>query len=210
MNERVDVALQGTRSAALSENGDSIAGREQREEAEKWTVLLLDAIRGAQHELGPVEVQRSASSAWRGGVGMLTPPGARAAKELGAAIQSAVQPSREDATDEPHQLRIQLRLADLGDISLSVERGSEGLKIAIGAVEVRTAALLEAECHGLAHVLASSGLRLQSLRVVTMLHSGIDVATRRKSTGKQVPKEVATEFVRRTERSKSRRLNLIG
>lgn len=176
--------------------------RDLTERAERWIAAMSGALAppppAPKLPALPSEAPRGSAGgaptvSWQGGVGALT-QGNVAAGAAGA------DPKLNE------QLVMTLDAGDLGELSFALERGSDGIRVIIGADGRNAQAALGAERETLLAALRAAGLPTHSVTVVSSDRVGTALAQASKA-----PTEKQSEGAEpRDPRARSRRMKFTG
>lgn len=199
--------MNGERSAGVGPGTDpglAYASEEAEhateEQAERWARALVPY-------LIPQAQPLPTPGGWRASDGALTPPKT-------AAPSASTEPSlgQGDAPDAQNRVIMSVKTADLGSLSLVLERGSEGVRVVIGVADPASIGQLASERDALARQLLGSGLRVDSIQVVAQRDVGTVLAPPRLVARLRASADrgEAQDEADKARRRGSRKLNLVG
>ena len=144
----------------------SYTDRSEQRTAEQWAAAYAASLLvrpTAPRILGT----EPTAAAWRGGDSNLTPTAKGA--DAGPANESSEAPGTE-------RIAVVVDAADLGQLSIAVDRDGAGVRVQISVGNERAAAALEPERLRLLNALASSGVNVGSVTIVRAGASGTTLA----------------------------------
>jgi len=199
----------GVRVDRTDAQAREIEARASEEHAERFARALAPHV-AAQYRL-PTE---ATPGGWRGSDGPLTPQGGSAPGAVPPPSVTNVT-SSETGTAESERLVISVNSADLGDLSLVLDRSKGGVRVVIGIADSRSAEAMLPERAALLRQLEHAGLRVESLQIVRQSDVGTVLAPSRTIGGPRGPGQRPREEVEREERESARRrgsrkLNVVG
>lgn len=195
-----------TRQTVLASDAESAAeraaDRRRLEEAERWVNTLGQAIHQAvqlpRSAVAEVTAPVATSGPWRASDDPLTPPSAGAESLEGDDARRAGSFSR---------LEVRVDLADLGPVSVVVDRTGGGLAVVLGVETAESRTAIEPELGALGRALCANGISLIGVQVVHAHELGTVLA--RSDRRQRAGEELARSNPREKPRS-AKRLNLIG
>jgi hypothetical protein len=176
------------------------APRGDEKAAEKWAGTLAASVL-ARLPPPPPPIRSDAAPpavAWRSSDGSLTPA-------RGAA------PAAAGGSADASRITLSVDGADLGQLSVVVDRTSDGVRVLIGVEGDHAAAAIDPQTAALVRALAGSGLTVSSVSVVRRDALGTDLAQRSQKPG--TPADDSSEREAngaRDSRQRKRRIDLIG
>lgn len=193
----------GAPGESLSRSERDSVDRAVEENAERFARALLPHVapQAPPRASGP-------TGGWRGGDGVLTQ--GRAAQAPHAAHGAQAQ----DGTDESaERVVVRVQSADLGELSLVLDRSAAGVRVRIGVADARAAELMAPERDALMARLVGNGVRVQSVQIIGQRELGTLLAPPRtvgspRAFGSR--ERVESESDSKTPRRGSRKLDVIG
>jgi hypothetical protein len=176
------------------------AARGDEKAAEKWASTLAASVL-AKLPPPPPPLQSDIAApavAWRSGDGSLTQC-------------TAATPGGESATPDNSRIALSIDAADLGKLSVVVDRTSAGVRVLIGVEGDHAASAIDPQTAALARALSGLGLTVSSVSVVRRDALGTDLAQRTQKPASAADDSNQREANRaRESRQRKRRINLIG
>lgn len=193
----------GPRSELTDGHARDTVERAVEENAERFAQALLPYV-APQTAPTPAVLP----GPWRGSDGVLTPPGAELLASSNAASEALGQSG--DASGE--RVVVSVKSAELGDLSLVLDRSESGVRVVIGVTDARAAALMAPEREALLERLIGQGVRVTSVQIVGQRELGTLLAPRRSIGGARVPgpHEPSGSDGATVRRRGSRKLDVIG
>lgn len=193
----------GARSELTDGHARETVERAVEDNAERFAQALLPYVATPQATPTPALLP----GAWRGSDGVLTPP----AQPL-AAADGAAETSNGSGDAPNERVVVSVKSADLGDLSLVLDRSESGVRVVIGVTDARAAELMVPEREALLERLVGQGVRVTSVQIVGQRELGTLLAPRRSIGGTRVagPHEPSGSDGATVRRRGSRKLDVIG
>jgi len=208
MNGQGPLALSPVLAALEEPRND----RASRVELERSAPTLSASL--AQELPPPKQLAPDTTANCRRGVGALTAgseatlDGARRALEQSGV--NGVGGAKEAA--HPERVHFSTNVAELGEITVMVDRSAGGVRVIIGVEDARAATLIDPERLRLQGALLAAGVGVDSIRVVQRDGRGTQLASTKADVSRdpsQVSDNLSADDERR-KRSRSRKVNLVG
>jgi hypothetical protein len=173
------------------------------ENAERFAQALLPHVAAPQ----PISVTALPTGGWR--------PSAEVLTHAPAEMRGALAPSMTETDASPSasdRVVLSVTSADLGELSLVLDRSPGGVRVLIGVADARSANLMLPEREALLARLVSSGVRVSSVRIVGQKELGTLLAPTRRDESSRTsvtPEPLASEDPRLRRRG-SKKLDVIG
>jgi hypothetical protein len=188
--------------------------RSSRIELDRWAATLAASLSQQLPPPKPLGPGPDTTASWRQSVGALTAgseatlDGARRALD-----QSGVNGLGEsEAAAHPERVHFSTHVAELGEITVMVDRSAGGVRVIIGVDDARAATLIDPERLRLQGALLAAGVGVDSIRVVQRDGRGTQIASPKGNVSRDeshVPDNLSADDERR-KRSRSRKVNLVG
>lgn len=188
--------------------------RSSRIELDRWAATLAASLAQQLPPPKPLGPPPDTTAAWRPSVGALTPgseatlDGARHA--LDRTGMNAVGAA--EAADHPERVHFSTHVAELGEITVMVDRSAGGVRVIIGVDDAQAATLIDPERLRLQGALLAAGVGVDSIRIVQRDGRGTQLASTKANVSRdqsQVSDNLTADDERR-KRSRSRKVNLVG
>jgi hypothetical protein len=151
-------SLKNSSLAAGNAKPETTVRKQSEKEGERWAMVLADAVAPRVPTVLPASSEGSTGS-WRSMDSALT--------RAGAAQAPAGAPGAGDTEGSVgSRLTLAVTAGDLGEISIVVDRGSDGMRVQIGVLDPRAARSIEPERAALERALVAAGLEVESVSVV--------------------------------------------
>jgi len=194
----------GSRGDKVDRNERESVEKAVRENAERFARALLPYVSSPP----PPPPAIPTTGGWRGGDEVLTPP--RTAQNARAGATTPASDGNDAASE---RVVIDVDSADLGRLSLVLDRSATGVRVLIGVADGRVAALMAPEREALLERLVGNGVRVQSVQIVGQRELGTLLApTRSVGSAKTADPRERVEPQRDSapRRRGSRKLDVIG
>lgn len=208
MNGQGPLALSPVLTAVEEARND----RASRVELDRWAATLAASL--TQQLPPPKQLAPEPTANWRQSVGALTAgseatlDGARRALE-----QSGVnRAGSAEAAAHPERVHLSTNVAELGEITVMVDRSAGGVRVIIGVEDARAATLIDPERLRLQGALLAAGVGVDSIKVVQRDGRGTQLASTKAEVSRE-PSQVSDNLSaddERRKRSRSRKVNLVG
>jgi hypothetical protein len=203
-----------SRGDPLVEHARELEERKTEEQAERWAQALTTHV-AAQWPLPVMPDAWRASDSAVTLAGAQTPapagnpagPSSSAAASSGNAVGSSGNASNDDG-----RVILHVKTADLGELSLVLDRTQAGVRVVIGVENSVALGEMLPEREALSRQLASSGVNVESIQIVRQSAVGTVLAPQRnvaRAALSATPEEPREEE-QKARRRGSRKLNLVG
>jgi hypothetical protein len=201
----------GSRLEWTDAHARDVEQRATQENAERFARAL------APHVTAQYRLPLGTPDGWRAGDGALTPREQPAPATASASSVTNVTAGPE-GTAEAERLVVSVKSAEIGELSLVLDRRGGALRVVIGVADARSAEAMLPERDALLRQLEHSGLRVESLQIVQQSQVGTVLAPPRTIGGPRGPEQRSHSDVERAEREErenarrrgSRKLNVVG
>jgi hypothetical protein len=180
-------------------------------ELDKWAATLASTL-AQQLPPPPALGPPGTTEAWRQSVGALTPGSDATLSGRNAAQARAATGALDGADGAPNAERVHLstHLADLGEVSVMVDRSAAGVRVVIGVEDAKAATLIDPERLRLQGALLAAGVGVDSIRVVQLERRGTLLASSKTSVSRTLNHPDSHDDQARDKRARGRKVNFVG
>lgn len=176
------------------------SGHGDEQAAQKWASLLAASV-FAQLPPAPPPLaappEAETAGGWRSGDGSLTQ------------VRAHAPAATETGSDSANRILLSVDGADLGELSVLVDRTNQGVRVLIGVEGGHAKSAIDPQTAALARALASVGVTVSSVTVVRREALGTDLAQRSQKPAAQAD-DSSEKHGAHGAKQRKRRINLIG
>lgn len=176
-----------------------------------WAATLASTLAQQMPPPRPLALPTAATEPWRPTVGALT-PGSDPTLSGSPAGAYPTGAGGADGTPNAERVHLSTHVAELGEISVMVDRSEAGVRVVIGVEDARAATLIDPERVRLQGALAAAGVGVDSIRVVQLDRRGTLLASSKASVSRTPHQhsDHVVDDIDAKKRPRGRKVNLVG